>query len=91
MSEDNIDDYIGANLLGIELTDTALNEAKMEEVDLISREGTAKQGWYEGSIMFVDLKTDKGVLQFVAYNVHNGYYGHEAKVVSNQLNWKEGL
>lgn len=24
-------------------------------------------------------------MQFVAYNAHNGYYGHQARVVSKQL------
>jgi len=41
--------------------------------------------------MFVDLKTDRGKLQFVAYNEHNGYYGHEAEVICNQLNHSEVL
>jgi hypothetical protein len=35
--------------------------------------------------MFVDIETDRGVLQFVAYNAHNGYYGHKARVQSTQL------
>ena len=41
--------------------------------------------------MFVDIVTDRGVLQFVAYNIHNGYYGHEAKVISTQLEHNETL
>ncbi len=35
--------------------------------------------------MFVNLETNKGTLQFVAYNEHNGHYGHEAKVTCKQL------
>lgn len=31
-----------------------------------------------GDIMFVNIVTDKDVLQFVAYKCHNGYYGHGA-------------
>jgi hypothetical protein len=93
MSEDNFDDYIGANLLEISLTDELLNEAAMMREGFTKRENgkDALRWMYEGGIMFVDLKTDKGVLQFVAYNEHNGYYGHEAKVVSTQLNWGETL
>lgn len=41
--------------------------------------------------MFVDLITDRGVLQFVAYNEQNGYYGHLAKVESRQLTHEETL
>ena len=41
--------------------------------------------------MFVNVETDKGLLQFVAYNEHNGYYGHEACVISKHLNESEYL
>jgi len=40
--------------------------------------------------MFVDLLTNIDVIQFVAYNEHNGYYGHTASVSSNQLNFSTG-
>lgn len=32
--------------------------------------------------MFINVETTNGLLQFVAYNEHNGYYGHEVKLVS---------
>lgn len=35
-----------------------------------------------GSAMFINVETTKGLLQFVAYNEHNGYYEHEVKLVS---------
>ena len=44
-----------------------------------------------GGAMFVNLETSEGLLQFVAYNAHNGYYGHEAVLVSKQLNHEERL
>ena len=28
--------------------------------------------------MFVNINTSNGLLQFAAYNNHNGYYGHNA-------------
>ena len=40
----------------------------------------------QGDIIFVNLETDKGTLQFTVYNIHNGYYGQEIKIVSQQLN-----
>lgn len=86
MSEDNLKDFIGAELIDIKLTDTALKEAKLKEHDV-----DPNDKWFEGDLMFVDLKTTKGVLQFVAYNEHNGYYGHEACIVSQQLNHCETL
>ena len=75
MSEDALDEYIGAELLKVEVVDTCRNKDKFEKVNL-----------YQGGVMFVDLVTNKGTLQFTAYNEHNGYYGHDAVVISEQLN-----
>ena len=83
---DDPDEFIGAKLLDVTVSDTELNEAMMESdgIDLNSK-------WFEGGIMFVNLETDRGTLQFVAYNEHNGYYGHEAKVSCKQLDYAEYL
>ncbi|PEO36747.1 DUF7448 domain-containing protein [Bacillus wiedmannii] len=83
MSEDNLEEFIGAELLDIKVTDTSRNVTKLKELDL--------EDMYGGDIMFVDLITSDGTLQFAAYNEHNGYYGHEAKVISQQLNHSEYL
>jgi hypothetical protein len=83
---DNPQDFIGAELRSVSLTDTALNEAQMKANDL-----NPNDKWFEGGVMFVNLETDKGTLQFVAYNEHNGYYGHEAKVQCTQLTHAETL
>ena len=66
-SEDDMNDFIGAELLEIDLTDTALNKQKFEDSD-----------YYEdgGGIQFVDFKTSTGTFQLAVYNAHNGYYGH---------------
>lgn len=81
MSNDNVNEFIDADFLGIEIVDSALNPVKFkEEVRL-----------YEGDAMFVNINTSKGVLQFVAYNEHNGYYSHEAVVISRDLNHNEHL
>lgn len=81
MSEDSLDNYIGARLLGVSVTDPAL-----ESVDLDERTEV-----YEGGVMFVTFKTDRGTFQFVAYNEHNGYYSHEAGVISMGLTHSEYL
>lgn len=83
---DNPQDFIGAELRTVSLTDTALNEAQMKANNL-----NPNEKWFQGSVMFVNLETDKGMLQFVAYNEHNGYYGHEAKVQCTQLTHAETL
>lgn len=83
---DNPQDFVGTELRSVTLTDTALNEAQMKANDL-----NPNDKWFEGGVMFVNLETDKGTLQFVAYNEHNGYYGHEAKVQCTQLTHAETL
>lgn len=82
MSEDDLEQFQGAKLLKIEVTDTDKNKAELKE----EYEYTD-----EGGVMFIDIVTDKGVLQFTAYNCHNGYYGHEAVVISSHLNLSEGV
>lgn len=77
---DNQQDFIGATLRDVKITDDALNEAVMKENEL-----DPNDKWFEGGVMFVNLETDKGTLQFVAYNEHNGYYSHEAKVECQQV------
>ena len=81
MSEDNLEDFIGSELLDIKITDTLLKPNNEIDVNDI----------YEGDVMFVNIETSHGLLQFVAYNEHNGYYGHDACVVSKQLNYDTTL
>lgn len=75
MSEDDLNNFVGHSLIDIKITDTQLKSNSEFDVNNI----------YEGDVMFVDIITSNGVLQFVAYNEHNGYYGHEACVISTQL------
>jgi hypothetical protein len=77
---DKPEEFIGAELLGVEVVDTALNVQKLDDLSLD-----------EGEVMFVNLKTSVGVLQFTAYNSHNGYYGHTAKVECEQLKYETCL
>lgn len=86
MSEDTLNDFVGARLIDIKITDEELKEGQLKENDV----DTACK-YFEGGVMFVDIITTEGTLQFVAYNEHNGYYGHEAKVISTQLNYETGI
>jgi len=81
ITNDDTTEFIGAKLKSIAIVDTALNNKKIEELEYLD----------SGGAMFVNLETSKGLLQFVAYNGHNGYYGHEAVLVSKQLNHEESL
>lgn len=71
ISEDSLDQFIGAEYHGVEVVNEKLETVQHESA------------FYEGSCMFVNIYTSEGVLQFVAYNEHNGYYGHEAVVVED--------
>jgi hypothetical protein len=74
-SEDDFATFIGRELLEVRLTDTAINQTKVDRSD-----------YYEddGGIQFVDFITDGGVLQLAVYNAHNGYYGHGIIVAKDE-------
>ena len=81
ITNDDTKEFIGAELKSIAIVDNALNNKKIEELEYLDC----------GGAMFVNLETSEGLLQFVAYNAHNGYYGHEAVLISKQLNKEIGL
>lgn len=76
-TEDTLSDFVGAVLLDIELID----------MDFEAHPLTKGMSSDEISWCFIDVKTSKGVLQFVLYNQHNGYYGHSAAITSKQLEY----
>ncbi len=80
---DDPQEFVGANLRDVTLTDMALNTKMVEAEEAHERD--------DGDIMFVNLETSRGTLQFVAYNCHNGYYGHPASVECKQLKHEECL
>jgi hypothetical protein len=73
-SEDNLNDFIGAELL------------KVTEVDKELKVYNFPDQHDQCITLFINLETSKGTLQFVVYNAHNGYYGHPVTIKSNQLN-----
>lgn len=75
ITNDDISEFIGQELIRITEVDSALNGKVIEEATYLN----------SGDIMFVNFETSNGVLQFVAYNGHNGYYGHDAVLVSKEL------
>lgn len=81
LTEDDTSKFIGAEFLGLALTD--INRLTKEVEDLAYIE--------EGDVMFVDINTSEGVLQFVAYNAHNGYYGHRVFIQSRDLTHEDTL
>jgi hypothetical protein len=75
-SEDNPQDFVGADLYSVFVTDEGMESTKVKVGDV-----------YDGGAVFVTLNTSKGKLQFAVYNAHNGYYGHQVKLVSSQTKY----
>lgn len=84
LTEDDTSKFVGAELRGVAITDTNRSH-RVFVTGWGADDGENVEHLDEGDVMFVDIETDRGVLQFVAYNSHNGYYGHEARVSSTQL------
>ena len=91
LTEDDTEKFIGSELRGVSITDTNRSHRTFIAYNAPdypaygSPEDEANEDLDSGDVMFVDIETSRGVLQFVAYNAHNGYYGHEARVSSEQL------
>lgn len=69
-SNDNFEYFVGSELVKVEVVDS-----NMAVVDL------DKNFSYGGDAIFVNVTTSLGVIQFVMYNEHNGYYGHDVLVM----------
>lgn len=74
-SADDIKDFIGAEIIKIEEVDTAYNKKVIDATSELD----------SGGAVFLNVETDKGLLQFAVYNAHNGYYGHGVLVKYNEV------
>jgi len=74
-SDDDLQSFVGADLLGVKLVDEGLNVRVLDEVPELDC----------GGAMFLNLETSRGTLQFTAYNAHNGYYSHDAVYIVNDV------
>lgn len=80
---DDVEDFIGAKLFGLVGVDEDYEKTKEllapfpSDIDLDL-----------DSTCFLNLETDRGMLQFAVYNLHNGYYGHSV-IVRDGLNESE--
>lgn len=73
-SHDNVQDFVGAEFLGLEEKNTWPEFIKDEYAENALKDS----GWNEVGFQAIDIRTSKGLLQFVVYNEHNGYYSHAA-------------
>lgn len=84
LTEDDTDKFVGAELREVRITDTNRSNRQFSN-NWEPWDADNAIHVDDGDVMFVDLLTSEGTLQFVAYNAHNGYYGHEARVESRQV------
>lgn len=91
LTEDDTSKFVGAELRGVSITDTNRSGRKFVTGWDVEYDDEKDVHLDSGDVLFVDIETDRGALQFVAYNAHNGYYGHEARVSSTQLTHSEVL
>lgn len=77
-SNDNFEDFFGLEISEVSVTDDIGNG------EFRTKALGADQGYYgnDDNAIFVTFKFSTGeVLQFAVYNSHNGYYGHNIKVL----------
>ncbi len=82
-SFDDSKEFIGSDLLKIELVDECLNKTELKKIE--DEKGDDVQA------IFVNFETSKGLFQLTVYNAHNGYYGHKVKIISNNLNIEDTI
>lgn len=102
MTNDNVNDFIGAQLHSIDYVDGELKVHKVQKkiFDLAGQYVNYQYDEYyvdmkrsvqlqdsNNYALFVNLHTSRGKLQFVAYNAGNGYYGHDFRLISEQHNY----
>lgn len=73
-----INHFIGSQIRGI------------VPIRLQYKEGDSQGYGDDGGTAFVDVLTDRGVLQLAVYNYHNGYYGHGVVLFHNGHRVDEG-
>ena len=78
-SNDVLEEFYGAEIVEATITDMT-SDTKFFDRIVVESEGSE----YEvPGCVFITLRTTKGDLQLVAYNAHNGYYGHDVVVKFN--------
>lgn len=78
--KDDVKDFIGAVLLSVKEVDTF--PEGVAKYDWIDEE--LNHTWGELEWQGIEVQTNKGVLQFVVYNSHNGYYSHNTIFIDHE-------
>ena len=93
-SEEDPSCFVGATLTKVTLTNTSLNTQRFPQPENPEPEiifGRPEIFGERTNTVFVNLHTDRGTLQFVAYNTHTGAYGHTVWIQCRQLTHQEEI
>lgn len=74
---DDVSEFVGAELLKVEVVDDALNKKLLDDV-------------YDACAIFVNFETSNGLFQLTIYNGHNGYYSHDVLVKRGESVLEDG-
>lgn len=74
-SEDDLNSFVGANILDYR----CVEDADYKEIELTKNDAGEYVEIYDCA--FIDFKTDKGDFQLAVYNHHNGFYGHDIRIL----------
>lgn len=72
ITNNDINDFIGGKIVDIKVVDGCINVQKLEKI----------APFINGDVLFVNIETDRGVLQFTVYN-QGKYCAHKAFVCSD--------
>lgn len=81
LDKEDFDKLIGATLYNIEYVGTDLKKYEVEFNTLKQLDSILSE------CMFINIYTSEGKFQFVAYNYHNGYYGHDVIYCTGRENF----
>lgn len=93
LSEDNISDFVGSDMVQIEKVDSGYNKTVFDKITNVKNRNSKaiKSSDKTLTTVFINVVTSSGVLQFVAYNCQNGYYGHKVYIESEQFNFDSDI
>ena len=75
ISNDDLGYYVGAEIKSIE----CVENGDYKKIKLTKDHAGKYVDVYDCA--FIELNTTKGILQLAVYNSHNGYYGHNIKII----------
>lgn len=87
-SPNDFGEFLGAKLIEIKVNAYPLSKVVDEPMGTYPFEDEYLD---RREVIFINLETSKGTLQFTLYNYQNAYSGHNIQIKSTQLNLAESI